>query len=88
MPASAKVAMASLPDEEIFLYSTYLPSPSSLLKSWILDSGMSWTMSCNHSWFTQFTLLTNPIKVTLGDAHSIYTMGIDRIHIYICADNH
>lgn len=32
-PASAKVTMASLPDKEIFLYSTHLPNPSSLLKS-------------------------------------------------------
>jgi GAG-pre-integrase domain len=88
MPASMKVTMASLPDEEIFLYSTHLPSPSSLLESWILNSGTSRTMSCNRSWFTQFTLLANPIKVTLGDTHSIYMTGIS--HIYICmhADNH
>jgi len=83
--ASAKIAVAddSDPDSDpirLFM-SQGLPMQGDLQNQWIIDSGASRTMCSNCKWFSQFTHLSTPVNITLGDNSSIQGTGIGRITV-------
>ncbi len=54
---------------------------------WITDLGASHTMCSNRSWFTQFSPLSPPIEVALGDNSIIPATGMGRVHMRMQANN-
>ena len=60
--------------------------PTEANQHWIVDSGTSHTMSCNHNWFYSFFTLTRPIQVTLGDISCINATGMGCIPVCMRAN--
>ena len=96
---TTKVAVANLSDEIVHLFRAATAKrspcdnvtfalrvhPTEVNQHWIINSGASCTISCNHELFYSFTTLTCPIQVTLGDNSFISATGISRIVIVGCA---
>ena len=53
---------------------------------WIIDSGASAHMSCQHKWFTMYRQLVPPQSITVGNRTSIPVMGIGCICINLKLD--
>jgi len=89
--ASAKIAVAEEePDSNsdpvrLFRVSQDFPVRGDLRHQWIVDSGASRTMCSNRAWFTQFTTLTSPVNIVLGDNSSILGTGTGRIAVQMLA---
>ena len=49
--------------------------------AWIVDSGASRTMMPNRNWFTQFSPLSTPIVIALGDNSVIRGTGVGRVTV-------
>jgi len=54
---------------------------------WIIDSGASAHMSCQHKWFTTYHRLVPPQSVTVGNGMSIPAVGIGCIHVNLKLDS-
>ena len=95
--ASAKVAVVNddTDDSSDFSDSSAQPPPKlrilrathcaltdeELEHAWIVDSGASRTMTPNRSWFTQFSPLSTPIVIALGDNSVIRGIGVGRVTV-------
>ena len=55
-------------------------------RDWIIDSGASAHMSCQHKWFTTYCWLVPPQSVTVGNGMSIPAVGIGCIRINLKLD--
>ena len=97
---TTKVAVANLSDEIVHLFRAATAKrspcdnvtfalrvhPTEVNQHWIINSGASCTISCNHELFYSFTTLTCPIQVTLGDNSFISATGISRIPVHMQAN--
>ena len=52
-----------------------------LSEKWLIDSGASWIMCSNCHWFYQYTPLSPPVMITLGDNSTIPAIGQGRIQV-------
>ena len=64
-----------------------LTKRSNLADRWLIDSGVSRTMSLNWDWFLAYSLLDPPHKIWLGDNTYIQALGVGRIPIHMRADH-
>ena len=62
------------------------PTDKTTTHDWIIDSGASAHMSCQHKWFTMYRQLVPPQSVTVGNGTSIPTIGIGCVSINLKLD--
>jgi hypothetical protein len=59
---------------------------SNLRHGWLINSGTSQTMCSHHTWFSNFTPLSQHTKVILGDNSAIPAVGSSRLNIKMLAN--
>ena len=59
-----------------------------LSEKWLINSGASWIMCSNRHWFHQYTPLSPPIIITLGDNSTIPATGQGYIQVWMNASRH
>ena len=58
-----------------------------LTNGWIIDSGASRNMCAHRDWFHQYSSLSSPIDIILGDDSSIQATGVGRISVRMSANS-
>jgi hypothetical protein len=56
------------------------------MNGWIIDSGASQNMCAHRNWFHQYSSLSSPIDVVLGDDSSIQATSVGRISVCMSAN--
>jgi hypothetical protein len=59
---------------------------SNLRHGWLIDSSALWTMCSHHTWFSNFTPLSQHTKVILGDNSTIPAVGSSHLNIKMLAN--
>ena len=84
----AKVARAESDDDNehihLFIAQMLQEQKAGMAEKWIVDSGISSSMTSNHEWLANYHKLSKPKKVWMGDKRYIYTVGVGQVKIAMC----